>query len=191
MFFDNNIKFPLKFIFIILSIKIIFSSKFSENNIKKQLLRFIKYNKKENNVNENINLKPIEEYVNLINNNQLQQVYYNHDFNIPKISFISPVFNKDKYIRPLITSIQHQYINEFEIIFIDDCSTDDSIKIINDFSIHDKRIKLIKNKENKGTLYSRVQGALHSKGEYIIFIDSDDLVLQKGLYNSYTLSYIK
>ena len=191
MFFDNNIKFQLKFIFIILLIKIIFSSKFSENNIKKQLLRFIKYNKKENNVNENINLKPIEEYVNLINNNQLQQVYYNHDFNIPKISFISPVFNKDKYIRPLITSIQHQYINEFEIIFIDDCSTDDSIKIINDFSIHDKRIKLIKNKENKGTLYSRVQGALHSKGEYIIFIDSDDLVLQKGLYNSYTLSYIK
>ena len=48
---------------------------------------------------------------------------------------------------------------------------------------------MIKNKENRGTLYSRYQGALHSKGEYIIFIDADDLVLQDGLYNSY--NYLK
>lgn len=44
---------------------------------------------------------------------------------------------------------------------------------------------MIKNKKNKGSLYSRSQGALHSKGEYIIFIDSDDLVLRDGIYNSY------
>ena len=48
---------------------------------------------------------------------------------------------------------------------------------------------MIKNNQNRGTLYSRSQGAIHSKGEYIIFIDSDDLILQKGLYNSY--NYIK
>ena len=43
--------------------------------------------------------------------------------------------------------------------------------------------------KNKGALYSRSQGALHSKGQYIIFIDSDDLVLRNGIYNSY--NYIK
>ena len=48
---------------------------------------------------------------------------------------------------------------------------------------------MIKNKNNRGTLYSRSQGVIHSNGEYIIFIDPDDLVLQKGLYNSY--NYIK
>jgi glycosyltransferase involved in cell wall biosynthesis len=80
-------------------------------------------------------------------------------------------------------------LKEFEIIFVDDGSKDKSVKIINKFKKIDKRIKLIKNKVNKGTLYSRSQGAIHSKGEYVIFIDSDDLVLQQGLYNSY--NYIK
>ena len=80
-------------------------------------------------------------------------------------------------------------LKEFEIIFIDDCSNDNGVKIINQYIDIDKRIKLIKNQINKGALYSRSQGAIHSKGEYIIFIDSDDLVLQNGLYNSY--NYIK
>ena len=107
------------------------------------------------------------------------------DIFVPKISFIIPVFNKEKYLKSLIISIQNQLIKEFEIIFIDDCSSDQSIKIINKYSSIDRRIKLIKNKENRGTLYSRSQGCLHSKGEYIIFIDPDDLVLKDGLYNSY------
>ncbi len=80
-------------------------------------------------------------------------------------------------------------LKEFEIIFVDDCSTDKSVKAINKYRKIDKRIKLIKNKVNKGTLYSRSQGVIHSKGEYVIFIDSDDLVLQQGLFNSY--NYIK
>ena len=80
-------------------------------------------------------------------------------------------------------------LKEFEIIFIDDCSNDNGVKLINEYIEIDKRIKLIKNKINKGALYSRIQGAIHSKGEYIIFIDSDDLVLRNGIYNSY--NYIK
>ena len=80
-------------------------------------------------------------------------------------------------------------LKEFEIIFIDDCSNDNGVKLINEYIEIDKRIKLIKNKINKGALYSRSQGAIHSKGEYIIFIDSDDLVLKNGIYNSY--NYIK
>ena len=81
-------------------------------------------------------------------------------------------------------------LKEFEIIFIDDCSNDNGVKLINEYIEIDKRIKLIKNKINKGALYSRIQGAIHSKGEYIIFIDSDDLVLRNGIYNSYIFAII-
>ena len=114
---------------------------------------------------------------------------YIHEIIEPKISFIIPILNKEKYLESLILSIQHQLIEEFEIIFIDDCSNDESVKIINKFLEIDKRIKLIKNKLNKGTLYSRCYGALQSNGEYINFVDPDDFVLKNGLYNSY--NYIK
>jgi glycosyltransferase involved in cell wall biosynthesis len=62
---------------------------------------------------------------------------------------------------------------------------DNSIKIINEFEKKDKRIKLIKNKENNGALNSRYKGALYSKGEYIIFVDSDDIILKKGIDKAY------
>ena len=150
------------------------------------LLNFIKNNKGEPNNNiTQAYLNYINEYVFLIQRNTLSYVQYNEEINEPKISFISTVFNKEKYLSQLITSIQNQMLKEFEIIFIDDCSDDKSVKIINRFKKMDKRIKLIKNKINRGTLYSRSQGAIHSKGEYIIFIDSDDLILQDGIYNSY------
>ena len=154
------------------------------------LERFINHNKKEINFNISENyLNSIGEYINLIYEKKIKMVHYDFDINFTKISFISPVFNKEKYLYSLILSIQNQFIEEFEIIFIDDCSTDNSINIINNYSKIDKRIKLIKNKINKGTLYSRSQGALKSKGEYIIFIDSDDLILKEGIFNSYI--YIK
>jgi glycosyltransferase involved in cell wall biosynthesis len=154
------------------------------------LFDFIKNNKREpnNNITQSY-LNYINEYVSLIERNALSYIQYNEEINKPKISFISTVFNKENYLSQLITSIQNQILKEFEIIFIDDCSDDKSIIIINRFKKMDKRIKLIKNNQNRGTLYSRSQGAIHSKGEYIIFIDSDDLILQKGLYNSY--NYIK
>ena len=49
----------------------------------------------------------------------------------------------------------------------------------------DKRIKLIKNKINRGSLYSRYKGAIMAKGKYIIFVDSDDIILQNGINNAY------
>ena len=159
-------------------------------NLEQKLLRFIKYNKKEKQNKDDINyLKSVKEYIDLIKNNNINIENFNKEINNPKISFISPIFNKDKYLKSLIISLQKQLIEDYEIIFIDDCSKDNSFKIINDFSRIDQRIKLIKNKINKGTLYSRIQGALQSKGEYIIFIDSDDMILKDGLYNSY--NYLK
>ena len=133
----------------------------------------------------NNSIQEIKNYISLIEQRMLKKIHYSHYINKPKISFISPVCNKEKYLESLILSVQHQLIEEFEIIFIDDCSKDKSIKIINKYKKIDRRIKLIKNKINRGALYSRIQGVLFSKGEYIMFVDPDDAVLQEGIYNSY------
>ena len=95
------------------------------------------------------------------------------------------MYNKEKYLNSFISSIQNQDLKDFEIILIDDCSTDKSIQKIIEFQKKDKRIKLIKNKKNQGALNSRFKGAMFSKGEYIIFVDSDDIILKEGIMNSY------
>lgn len=180
----------IKYFFIFFLITYLIQHRKIKNEIEKRIIRFNKIFKKHKSNKDTRNyLNSIGEYVNLIQNNKVEMVNFMTDINNPKISFIVPVFNKEKYLKSLILSIQHQLIEEFEIIFIDDCSSDQSIKIINEFSLIDRRIKLIKNKNNRGTLYSRSQGCLHSKGEYINFIDPDDLVLKDGLYNSY--NYLK
>ena len=94
----------------------------------------------------------------------------------PKISIVSPVFNRGKYILRFIKSIQNQFFNDIEILFVDDFSNDNTTKIIENFKKTDERIILIKNKKNKGTLISRNNGALKSRGEYLIFPDPDDIL---------------
>ena len=115
-------------------------------------------------------------------------IYYNNVFR-PKISFIATVFNKEKYLNSFICSIQQQYLNEFELIIVDDCSIDKSVEIINFFKSKDRRIKLLRNKQNMHSLYSRFKGVIFSRGKYISFVDSDDIILKEGLINSY--NYIK
>ena len=181
--------FIIKSILLFFILRIIIFENASNINIEDQLYDFIKKNRKSIINEDQPSLNPIEDYVNLILEKKINYVHCNEEINIPKISFITSIFNKEKYLEPLIISIQNQMLKEFEIIFIDDCSNDNGVKLINEYIEIDKRIKLIKNKINKGALYSRIQGAIHSKGEYIIFIDSDDLVLRNGIYNSY--NYIK
>ena len=181
--------FIIKSILLFFIFRIIIFENASNINIEDQLYDFIKKNRKSIINEDQPSLNPIEDYVNLILEKKINYIHCNEEINIPKISFITSIFNKEKYLEPLIISIQNQMLKEFEIIFIDDCSNDNGVKLINEYIEIDKRIKLIKNKINKGALYSRIQGAIHSKGEYIIFIDSDDLVLRNGIYNSY--NYIK
>ena len=73
-------------------------------------------------------------------------------------------------------------MSDIEIILVDDVSTDNSLEIIEELMLEDKRIKLIKNKENKGILYSRSIGALTAKGKYIMALDNDDLFIY-GIFN--------
>ena len=119
----------------------------------------------------------------LINKNK-----YRHN-KFPKVSIISPVYNREKCILRFLRSIQNQKFNDIEIIFIDDCSNDKSVQVIKDNQVKDKRIILINNKKNKGTLISRIIGALNSRGEYLIFPDPDD-ILSNNIIN-FCYNFIK
>ena len=106
----------------------------------------------------------------------------------PKISIISAVYNREKYIIRFFRSIQNQFFDDIEMIFIDDFSNDNSSKTIENLKLIDERIILIRNKKNKGTLYSRNIGALKAKGEYLIFPDPDDILLPGILKTCYEIS---
>ena len=89
-----------------------------------------------------------------------------------KVSVIIPVYNSSKYLYECLDSVINQTYKNLEIICIDDCSKDDSVKIINSFK--DKRIKLIQLKYNSGAAIARNKGIELSTGDYITFLDSDD-----------------
>ena len=82
----------------------------------------------------------------------------------------------------------NQSLKEIEIIFIDDASTDNSTLLVESLMKKDKRIKYLKNNENKGQFYSRNKGVLFSRGEYILIIDPDDLLLNNILIKSYNIA---
>jgi len=119
------------------------------------------------------------------------KLYHKENFEIskkPKISVIIPVYNKENFILRLLRSIQNQSLKDIEIIFSDDNSEDNSVKIIEKYQKEDKRIKLIKHNKNIGTLINRNEGAMSSNGEYLLFIDSDDLLLEGILNKTYHIA---
>ena len=103
----------------------------------------------------------------------------------PKISLVITLYNQINYIHKIYFSIQNQSLKDIEIIFVDDDSRDNSSIIIKELMEKDKRIVYIKNPTNKGQFYSRNKGVLFSKGEYIVIIDPDDLLLNDILYKAY------
>ena len=94
---------------------------------------------------------------------------------MPKISIIVPVYNVEKYLGKCIESILNQTFRDFELILVDDGSTDSSGKICDEYSLKDSRIKVI-HKENGGLSSARNTGLDIAKGEYIGFVDSDDWI---------------
>ena len=112
-------------------------------------------------------------YISNKNNNNLKK---------PLISVIVPIYNGEKFLMRSLLSIESQTFQDFEIIYVDDCSTDYSIKLINELTLIDDRIKLFKNKYNKGTLYTKSFGVTQAKGKYILIIDQDDIYINKNLF---------
>ena len=102
----------------------------------------------------------------------------------PKISAVMSFYNNNKTISRAIRSIQNQNISNIEIILINDFSTDDSLSIVESIQKNDSRIKIINNKKNMGTLFSRSIGVLSSNGKYIFHLDSDDMFLDEDVFST-------
>ena len=102
----------------------------------------------------------------------------------PDISVIITTFNGEVYLEPVLRSVQNQHFSNMEIIIVDDCSMDDTVKKINSLMEYDRRIILIKNEKNKGTLYSKTCGVLNAKGKYVIFLDQDQLYSTKFSFST-------
>lgn len=105
---------------------------------------------------------------------------------LPLISVIIPVYNVEKYISECIESILGQTYRKLEIILVDDGSSDNSGKICDEYSKKDVRIKVI-HKENGGLSDARNTGMLMASGEFLIFVDSDDYMIQGGIEYLYNL----
>lgn len=95
---------------------------------------------------------------------------------MPKISVIIPCYNVEQYITKCLDSVCNQTLKDIEIICIDDCSTDATLKKLQEYQKKDERIILIKHNKNKGVSISRNEGIKKSSGEYIGFVDSDDYI---------------
>lgn len=91
------------------------------------------------------------------------------------VSIITPMYNSERYVEFTIKSVQDQTYNNWEMIIIDDCSKDSSVKIVEKFISEDNRIKIIKLTKNSGVANARNEGIINAKGDFIAFLDSDDL----------------
>lgn len=111
------------------------------------------------------------------------------------VSIVMPSYNSEKFIRASIGSVLNQTYPYWELLIVDDCSTDKTVEIIKSFK--DDRIKLFQNKTNSGAAISRNWALREAKGKWIAFLDSDDEWLPTKLdtqinfmiVNSYSFSY--
>ena len=92
-----------------------------------------------------------------------------------KISVIVPIYNDDRYLHECLDSIINQTFEDIEIICVNDGSTDESLNILKQYESRDFRVKVI-SQENKGVGAARNAGIKISSGEYIYFIDADEII---------------
>lgn len=93
---------------------------------------------------------------------------------MPKLSIIVPVYNTEPYLAQCLDSITSQTFPDWEMIIVDDCSTDNSRQIIEKYVQKDERIKAFFHPENKGVSAARNTGLEAASGEFVAFVDSDD-----------------
>ena len=95
------------------------------------------------------------------------------------VSIIMPNYNCGNYVAETIKSVLAQTYTNWELLFVDDCSTDDSVAVVESFA--DSRIRILKNEKNSGAAVSRNYALREAKGRWIAFLDSDDLWLPEKL----------
>ena len=100
------------------------------------------------------------------------------------ISIICPVFNASAYLERAVFSIVNQMHKKWELILIDDGSTDNSPELCDEFARKDNRIKVI-HKNNEGPMIARKIGIEKANGNYIVFLDSDDELTPNAIFELY------
>ena len=204
-------KFPISILMILLVIKIsiLIERKEEEikmNHIKKRRepitskkIRPYSYKEKKETIGRaysidrdfNEEYKDIQEYIDMTMNGTLynsKEVF--KKIESPKISIVITVYNGEGYLKTSVLSIQNQDFKDIEIIMVDDGSKDNSVNLIKELMIKDPRIKLYRNKENKGMLYTKTRGILHSKGKYAMILDVDDIYAQRDAFSTLNLDIL-
>lgn len=97
------------------------------------------------------------------------------------VSILIPTYNTEKFIISTIESVQNQTYTNWEMILVDDASTDNTIVIIEEFAQNDSRIKLFKLPENRGNGFARNAALEKATGKYIAYLDADDLWFREKL----------
>ena len=109
--------------------------------------------------------------------------------NAPAVSVVVPVFNAEKYFAECLDSLLNQTFQDFEVVVVDDCSTDSSVEIAESFlEKFGGRLTIYDNEKNSGPSVSRNKGLNVARGEYIFSLDADDLILPDGLENLFNLA---
>jgi teichuronic acid biosynthesis glycosyltransferase TuaG len=93
----------------------------------------------------------------------------------PVVSIITPSFNSEKFISETIQSVQNQTYKNWEMVIVDDCSSDETVAIVTKMALQDNRIKFFQSEKNLGTGIARNMALAKTKGRYISFLDADDL----------------
>ena len=114
-----------------------------------------------------------------------------------KVSVITPAYNASEYIGEMIESVLNQTYDNWEMLIVDDCSSDNTVEIVKSYAEKDSRIKLILHSQNQGVATARNTALKEANGEYIAFLDSDDIWHKEKLLkqldfmekNQYVLTY--
>lgn len=105
------------------------------------------------------------------------------------VSIITPMYNSAAFVGETIQSVLAQTYSRWELLIVDDCSSDNSTSIVREFAALDPRIRLLSNEKNSGTAVTRNHGLREAQGSYIAFLDSDDLWMPEKL--EYQLATMK
>ena len=108
---------------------------------------------------------------------------------MPKVSIVMPLYNAENYVSEAIESVRSQTYEDWELIVIDDCSTDSSKSIVVAYAEMDLRIHVHSNDRNLGAAFTRTAGLQYVTGDYLAFFDADDVWMPKKLENQ--LSFMR
>lgn len=101
------------------------------------------------------------------------------------ISIIMPLYNAEKYLSECLDSVLNQTFKNFELICVNDASTDATLDVVQRYAARDKRIRILQNQERSGAAAARNRGMKEAQGRYLIFLDGDDLYDEEMLENAF------